>query len=96
MTNSTKLHAKLEKAEARAERHLAALRAKAEKKIAKIQDGLRSDEADVEARLEADRAKYQAKLDRARRKAGTGDGAPAIEHPRPRKLRSAPRTRRAR
>lgn len=96
MKTPTKMQAKLEKAEARAVKDLAALRAKAEKKIAKIQDVLRADEADVHARLEARRAKYTAKLERGHERGARGDGTPAIDRPRPKKAKAPAAPRRSR
>jgi hypothetical protein len=57
-----KLQAKLQKAEAVAERDRAALRAKAEKKIARIKNELRAEEAKIAAKLERKRDKTAARL----------------------------------
>lgn len=63
MPDPNKLQAKLQKAEAEAERDRAAMRAKAEKKIAKIKNVLRAKDAKVTARLERRREKTRAKLE---------------------------------
>ena len=57
-----KLQAKLQKAEAEAERDRATLRAKAEKKVARIKNELRAEEARIDAKLERKREKAAAKL----------------------------------
>jgi hypothetical protein len=72
MANPTKLRAKIESAEAKAERDLAALRTRAEKKIVKIREELRAREAKVEAKRDSQRERAEAKLARTERSVARG------------------------
>ena len=85
MPKPEKVRAKIETADARAERDLAAVRAQAEKKIVKIQEALRTREAKITAKLESKRGKAEAKLGSVKRaissdgssKGSRGGAAPA-------------------
>ena len=71
--NATKMRAKIEVVEAKAESERAALRAKAQKKIRKIEEELRADEERIAAKLTARRDKAEAKMQRATRTLSGGN-----------------------
>jgi len=83
-----KIQAKLQKAEAEAERDRATLRAKAEKKIARLKNELRAEEAQIAAKLERKREKAAAKLAAG---GATSNGDRTAGLPRPKARRSAGR-----
>jgi hypothetical protein len=78
MPDPNKLQAKLQKAEAEAQRDRAAVRARAEKKIAKVKNELRAEEAKIVARLERRREKTRAKLETLGRSLDGGAAAAAL------------------
>ena len=72
MPNPTKIRAKVETEDAKAQRDLAALRAKAQRKIVKIKEELRAGEAKITAKLESQRGKAEAKLRGVKRSMSSG------------------------
>ena len=62
MSDPRKIQAKLQKAEAEADRERTKLRAKAEKKIARIKNELRAEETKIAARVERKREKTALRL----------------------------------
>lgn len=85
MPDPKKAQAKLQKAEAEADRDRATLRAKAEKKIARIKNELRAEETKIDAWLERKRQKTAAKL--ATAGAAAGAGGPHVSPARSRRSR---------
>ena len=62
MSDPKKIQAKLQKAEAAADRERTRLRAKAEKKIARIKNELRTEESKIAAKVERKREKTALRL----------------------------------
>jgi hypothetical protein len=62
VTDPKKIQAKLQKAEAQADRERTRLRAKAEKKIARIKNELRTEESKIAAKVERKREKTALRL----------------------------------
>ena len=62
MSDPKKIQAKLQKAEAEADRERTKLRAKAEKKIARIKNELRAEESKIAAKVERKREKTAVRL----------------------------------